>query len=198
MENDYVIDLKNVHLTGSTVYIGENGVEGLQFELYNSTSKNSNSTKIIGYSRSCTSNFNSKFLRANSLVIDSISGCVDDKNLTYFPFIQFTHSFSQCTPDERFGTTVTSTTNSGTPSTIVTCTNNSISNLTLLCGSSSCNGKCFGNNGIYPYGCNLQFAPGYCQIQGTGCSYSNISQPVGYCCYISVLSGQLLKGFIIS
>jgi hypothetical protein len=84
--------------------------EGLKFELYNSKSKNSNSTKIIGNISSCTSNLNSKFFKPNSLVIDSISGYVDDKNSTNFPFILFTHSFSQCTPDERFGTTVKTTT----------------------------------------------------------------------------------------
>jgi hypothetical protein len=77
----------------------------------------------------------------------------------------------------------------------VTFINNSISNSITLCRSTLCNGKCLGS---YPFGCNLENTPGYCEINGTGCWYSNISQPVGYCCYISVLSGQLLKGFIIS
>ena len=96
------------------------------------------------------------------------------------------------------------TTPNSTPNTIVNSVNNSISNSTFSCGSSLCNGKCFGNNGIYPYGCNLQFTPGYCQINGSGqingpgCSYSNISQPGDFCCYISGMSGQLLEGFKIN
>jgi hypothetical protein len=86
------------------------------------------------------------------------------------------------------------TTPNSTPNTIANSVNNSISNSTFSCGSSLCNGKCLGS---YPYGCNLQFTTGYCQINGSGCSYSNISQPGDFCCYISVMSGQLLEGLKI-
>jgi hypothetical protein len=94
--NKSMIDLNNIYMTGSTIYAGD-GIEDLKFELYDSTTQNLNSTEIIGNSqKGCFSYFNSSFFKSKSLVIDSIKGCVDNSKLNYFPFLEFTYSFSQC------------------------------------------------------------------------------------------------------
>jgi hypothetical protein len=94
--NKSLIDLKNINMTGVDVYVGE-GIEALKFQLYDSLTQNFNSTEIIGNSQNgCFSYFNSSFFKSQSLVIDLIKGCVDNKQLTYFPFLEFIYSFSQC------------------------------------------------------------------------------------------------------
>jgi hypothetical protein len=94
--NKSVINLKNISMTGVDVYVGE-GIEALKLQLYDSLTQNFNSTEIIGNSQNgCFSYFNSSFFKSQSLVIYSIKGCVDNKQLTYFPFLEFIYSFSQC------------------------------------------------------------------------------------------------------
>ena len=93
---NHVIDLNNIYMTGVEIYVGE-GIEALKFQLYDSTIQQFNSTEIIGNSQKCFFFYlNSSFLKSQSLVIDSIQGCVDNKQLNYFPFLEFTYSFSQC------------------------------------------------------------------------------------------------------
>ena len=102
---DHAIDLNNIYLIGANVYVGE-GIEGFKFKFYNLTTKTSNSTQIIGNSQSgCAFYFDSdsRFLKAQSLVITSMKGCVDDKNSTNFPFLEFSYLFSQCPLDILFG-----------------------------------------------------------------------------------------------
>jgi hypothetical protein len=94
--NKSVIDLNNIYMTKASIYVGD-GIEGLKFELYDSTTQNLNSTEIIGNSqKGCFSYLNSSFFKAESLVIDSIKGCFDNNQLNYFPFLEFSYSFSEC------------------------------------------------------------------------------------------------------
>jgi len=83
-------------MTGVDIYVGD-GIQGLKLELYDTLTQVMNSTEIIRNSqKSCFSYFNSSFFKSKSLVIDSIKGCVDNNQLNYFPFLEFTYSFSQC------------------------------------------------------------------------------------------------------
>ena len=93
--NNYTIDLIKNELIGANIFIGE-GIEGLQFQLYNFNTNNVTLSEMMGQSIGCFSYFNSSSMKINYLKVDSIHGCVDDKNSNYFPFLSFSNSFSQC------------------------------------------------------------------------------------------------------
>ena len=94
--NNFVSNLNNIYMTGVDIYVGD-GIESLKFQLYDPMTQNFNSTDIIGDSKKgCFSYFNSSFFKSQSLIIDSIKGCVDIKRLNYLPFLEFKYSFSQC------------------------------------------------------------------------------------------------------
>jgi hypothetical protein len=93
---NFVIDLNNIYMTGVDIYVGR-GIEALKLQLYDSMTQNFNSTEIIGDSQNgCFSYLNSSFFKSQSLVIDSIKGCLGNNQLNYFPFLVFKYSFSQC------------------------------------------------------------------------------------------------------
>jgi hypothetical protein len=111
--NNFVINLNSIYMTGIDIYVGD-GIEALKLQLYDSTTQKFNSTEIIGNSQNgCFSYFNSSFFKSKSLVIDSIKGCVDNNQLNYFPFLEFTYSFSQC-PIQVFYPKISSTISSST------------------------------------------------------------------------------------
>ena len=117
--------MTNSYLTGANVYVGY-GVEGLQFQLYDSIANKESSTQIIGNSQSgCFSNFNARFYKAQSLQINLIRGCFDSINLSYFPFLQFSYSLSQCSL-QSISTTTTPESNLISQSSIAHVTNDSI------------------------------------------------------------------------
>jgi hypothetical protein len=93
--SNYTIELINISITGANIYNG-NGIEGLQFQLYNSSSKESTLSPTIGQSIGCFSYYNSTSMNVKYLMIDSINGCIQQNNLTYFPYLFFSYSFSQC------------------------------------------------------------------------------------------------------
>jgi hypothetical protein len=111
--NNFVINLNNIYMTGVDIYVGD-GIESLKLKMYDSMTQNFSSTKKIGNSqKGCFSYINSSFFKSQSLVIDLISGCVDNKKLNYFPFLEFTYSFSQC-PIQVFYPKISSTISSST------------------------------------------------------------------------------------
>jgi hypothetical protein len=93
--NDFRIDLSTSDLIGCKIYLGE-GIEGLEFQLYNWNTNQESLSAILGQSSSCFSFFNSSSLNIKYLKIDSIQGCIDKKGSSYFPFLSFAFSFSQC------------------------------------------------------------------------------------------------------
>ena len=93
--SNYTIELINISITGANIYIG-NGIEGIQFQLFNSSSNESSLSPTIGQSIGCFSYFNSTSMNVKYLMIDSINGCIQQNNLTYFPYLFFSYSFSQC------------------------------------------------------------------------------------------------------
>ena len=107
----YVIDLNNIYMTGANIYVCE-GIEALQFQLYDSATNNFNTTEVIGNSKmSCFTYFNSSFFKSQSLVINSIKGCADNKMSKFFPFLEFIYSFSQCPIQLLFPNTPVNTSN---------------------------------------------------------------------------------------
>jgi hypothetical protein len=93
---NFVIGLNNIYITGVDIYVG-GGIEALKLQLYDTMTQNFNLTEIIGDSQNgCFSYLNSSFFKSQSLVIDSIKGCLGNNQLNYFPFLEFTYSFSQC------------------------------------------------------------------------------------------------------
>ena len=93
--NNFTIDFSSIDLIGVNVYLGK-GVEGIQFQYYNSTSNISQISEMMGQSTGCFYYLNSSNLNINYLKIISIQGCVDDKGSNYFPFLSFSYSFSKC------------------------------------------------------------------------------------------------------
>jgi hypothetical protein len=93
--SNYTIELINISITGANIYIG-NGIEGIQLQLFNSSSNESSLSPTIGQSIGCFSYFNSTSMNVKYLMIDSINGCIQQNNLTYFPYLFFSYSFSQC------------------------------------------------------------------------------------------------------
>jgi hypothetical protein len=145
---NFVIDLNNIYMTGGHIYVGE-GIEALKLQLYDSLTQNLNSTDIIGDSqKGCFSYFNSSFFKSQSLIIDSIKGCVDNKQLKYLPFLEFKYSFSQCPIQELYPnnpatststTTLSRSTNSTsiTTSSSATCSMSTTTTITLSTSASS-------------------------------------------------------------
>jgi hypothetical protein len=93
--SNFTIELINISITGANIYIG-NGIEGLQFQLFNSSSNESSLSPTIGKSTGCVSCFNSTSMNVKYLMVDSINGCIKQNNLTYYPYLFFSYSFSQC------------------------------------------------------------------------------------------------------
>jgi hypothetical protein len=93
--SNFTIELSNISITGANIYIG-NGIEGLQFQLFNSSSNEASLSPTIGQSTGCVSYFNSTSMNVKYLMIDSINGCIQQNNLTCFPYLFFSYSFSQC------------------------------------------------------------------------------------------------------
>jgi hypothetical protein len=89
------IDLITSHLIGAKINVGE-GIEGLQFQLYDWKTNQESFSEIIGKSSGYFSYFNSNFMNINYLKIDSIQGCIDRKGSNYFPCLSFSYSFSEC------------------------------------------------------------------------------------------------------
>jgi hypothetical protein len=85
------IDLANRGIIGYNIYIGE-GVDGLKFQL-----SDSSSTELFGdLTNKCFSYLNSSFFKIQYLEINTISGCVEKNNLTFFPYLAFSFDFSNC------------------------------------------------------------------------------------------------------
>ena len=84
------INLRNSYIIGVDVWIGS-AINGLQFKL-----KDNINTSLMGSSDGCKSFLNSTYMNSKYFKIDSISGCIDDKNSSDFPSIGFHFSFSQC------------------------------------------------------------------------------------------------------
>ena len=110
MENNvysknYSIQLANIEITGVNMNI-RNGIESIQFQIFNSSSSSSKLTEIMGKNQSgCFTYPNSNSFNSPCLGIKSIHGCIDDKNLNYFPYLAFSYSFSVCpkkTKSSRF------------------------------------------------------------------------------------------------
>lgn len=93
--SNYTIELINISITSANIYIG-NGIEGIQFQFFNSSSNESTLSPTIGQSIGCFSYFNSTSMNVKYLMINSINGCLQQNNLTYFPYLFFSYSFSQC------------------------------------------------------------------------------------------------------
>jgi hypothetical protein len=93
--NDFLIDLSTSDLIGCTIYVVE-GIEGLEFQLYDWNKNEESFSAVMGQSGDCFSYFNSSSLNIEYLKIDSIQGCIDNKESNYFPFLSFSYSFSQC------------------------------------------------------------------------------------------------------
>jgi hypothetical protein len=93
--NDFLIDLSTSDLIGCTIYVGE-GIEGLEFQLHEWNTNEESFSTVMGQSGDCFSYFNSSSLNIEYLKIDSIQGCIDNKESNYFPFLSFSYSFSQC------------------------------------------------------------------------------------------------------
>jgi hypothetical protein len=138
--NNFVINFNNIYMTGGHIYVGE-GIEALKLQLYDPMTQKFNSTDIIGYSQNdCFSYFNSSFFKSQSLIIDSIKGCVDIKRLNYLPFLEFKYSFSQCPIQELYpknpatstSTTTLSTSTNSTSTTTSSSATSSISTTTTL------------------------------------------------------------------
>ena len=92
----YTIDLDFVEIKGVNLKVGE-GVESLQFQLLNSSSNAQILTEMIGDSpNGCLFQLNSNFLNVLCIQINTIYGCVDDKNSSYFPYIAFDHHNNFC------------------------------------------------------------------------------------------------------
>jgi hypothetical protein len=141
--NNFVINFNNIYMTSGHIYVGE-GIEALKLQLYDPMTQKFNSTDIIGYSQNdCFSYFNSSFFKSQSLIIDSIKGCVDNKLLNYFPFLEFKYSFSQCPIQELYpknpatSTTTPSTTSHSTTTTTSSSATSSISTTITLPTSTS-------------------------------------------------------------
>jgi hypothetical protein len=92
---DFLIDLSTSDLIGCTIYVGE-GIEGLEFQLHEWNTNEESFSTVMGQSGDCFSYFNSSSLNIEYLKIDSIQGCIDNKESNYFPFLSFSYSFSQC------------------------------------------------------------------------------------------------------
>ena len=118
--NTEKIDLSNSHLTGVEIWTAENGISGLKFQIYSQDIQRYHFTSLMGSNTGCYSYLNSSFMKTNFFKINSISGCVDDKNSNEFPSINFQYSFSQC-PLFLFSSSTTTET-SNTSSTTETST----------------------------------------------------------------------------
>ena len=77
--NQFQIDLTRIDLIGANIFIGE-GIEGLQFQLFNWSSNNAELSEMMGQSTGCFSYFNSSSLNIKYLQIKSFHGCVDNQN----------------------------------------------------------------------------------------------------------------------
>ena len=110
----YSINLANATVNGVNLKIGT-GVESLQFLLTSSSSNNASLTEMMGNSSSgCLVYLNSSFLNVPCFEINTLYGCVDDKNSSYFPYIAFSYYFSHCTSaTETTSKTTTLTTQTG-------------------------------------------------------------------------------------
>ena len=83
-------------MNGVNLKIGA-GVESLQFLMVNSSTNNATLTEMMGNSSSgCLVYLNSSFLNVPCFEINTIYGCIDDKNSSYIPFMAFSYYFSQC------------------------------------------------------------------------------------------------------
>jgi hypothetical protein len=72
------------------------GIESLRFQLKNSSSNEIKSTPLINQSNACSTYLNSTLVNTNCLTINSIHGCVDGKNSTFFPYLAFSYEFLKC------------------------------------------------------------------------------------------------------
>jgi hypothetical protein len=93
--NNFTINLRSIDLIGVNIYI-ENGVEGLQFQLFDWNLNKESISLTMGQSSGCLHYLNSSSVKIKYFKIDSIRGCVDEKISNYFPFLAFSYSFSQC------------------------------------------------------------------------------------------------------
>ena len=89
------IDLTNIEISGVEMQISK-GIESLIFQLKNLTSNEIKSTPQIGQSNSCSTYLNSTLLNSKCLTINSIHGCVNNQNSTFFPYMAFSYEFSIC------------------------------------------------------------------------------------------------------
>ena len=89
------IDLTKMDIIGVNIYI-ENGVKGLQFQLYDWNSNTHSLSEIMGQSSGCFYYLNSTFMNIEYFQIYSIQFCVDDKGSNYFSYFSFSYLFSQC------------------------------------------------------------------------------------------------------
>ena len=92
LKSNYTVDLmNNKEMTGVNLKVGI-GVESIQFHFNNSIL-----TEMMGNSSDdYLLHLNSSFFNSQCLQIHTISGCVDDRNLEYFPFMAFSYYFSLC------------------------------------------------------------------------------------------------------
>jgi hypothetical protein len=104
--NNFTINLRSIDLIGVNIYI-ENGVEGLQFQLFDWNLNKKSISQTMGQSSGCLHYLNSSSVKINYFKIDSLRGCVDEKISNYFPFLAFSYSFSQC-PFRNVSTILTS------------------------------------------------------------------------------------------
>jgi hypothetical protein len=91
-KRNYKVDLSNnKEMIGVNLKVGI-GVESIQFHFNNSIS-----TEMMGESPDdYLFHLNSSFLNSPCFQIHTISGCTDDKNLQYYPFMAFSYYFSLC------------------------------------------------------------------------------------------------------
>lgn len=92
---NYTVDLANVYIEGVNIYSGQ-GIQGLQFQLFNYSSNKSILTELMGQSNGCFSYINASLFNVKYLKINKFQICVDKNNLTFLPFMIFSYDFSLC------------------------------------------------------------------------------------------------------
>jgi hypothetical protein len=87
----FSIDLSTNDIIGANIY-AEDGINCIQFQLFDWNSNKVSLSEMMGQSSGCFSYFNSSFMKIKYLKIDSIQGCIDNKESNYFPFLLFSFS----------------------------------------------------------------------------------------------------------
>ena len=160
--NKYTVNLENKQITGVNVTSGL-GIQSLKFQLYDQFTQTFNYTLEMGMSNGCFSYLNKSFMHSNYFLIDRIRGCIDNKSLSYFPYLSFEYTFSNCllktttttsTTTSKTTTTTTSTTTSKTTTTTTSTTTTSTtttSTRTRTVDSYICGSQLNTNNGNFCY-----------------------------------------------